>query len=74
MNQVIPDPVQTTLAPGATAQAIIAPEPTSRWQALRKIGWWKGSDYMMLFFLGLHMLAGIFCMLFSKPSFNGLLI
>jgi len=48
MNQVIPDPTQTSLAPGATAQAILAPEPTSRWKALRSIGYWKNFDFVML--------------------------
>jgi hypothetical protein len=74
MNQAIPDPTQTTLAPGNVAQAVLTPEPTSRWQALRQVGWWKGSDYMMLFFLGMHMLAGIFCTIFHVGSINGLIV
>lgn len=73
MNPAIPDPTQTTLAPGAQAQAIIEPEPTSRWKALRQIGWWKGSDYGMLLLLIGHGLAGVFCLLFGTGSVHGLM-
>lgn len=71
---VIPDPIQTSLAPGAVASAILAPEPQSRWKALRQIGWWKGSDYMMLIFLIGHGLAGLFCLIFGVGTVSGLLI
>ena len=69
-----PDPTQTTLAPGAAVQAVITPEPTSRWKALRSIGWWKGSDYAMLLLLGLHAAAGIACLFFGRGTVHGLTV
>jgi hypothetical protein len=74
MNPAIPDPTQTTLAPGATAQAVIAPEPTSRWKALRQIGYWKNFDFVVLVTLLLTFVVGACWYVFSaEPQFVHLL-
>lgn len=74
MNPAIPDPTQTTLAPGASAQAVIAPEPTSRWKALRQIGYWKNFDFVVLIMLLLTFVVGACWYVFSsEPQFIHLL-
>jgi hypothetical protein len=54
--------------PTAQAQAVIAPEPTDRWAALRQIGYWKGIDFVLLFlWLAVWVTTG-FWKLFGDPS------
>lgn len=60
-----------TLAPGATAQAVIAPNaPADRWQALRQVGWWKSSDTIMLGSLTAHLIVGFFFIVFGRMTFQ----
>lgn len=52
-------PVVPTLAPGASATALIAPSSTDRWAALKAVGWWKPIDWLMLIALGGHLLVAV---------------
>ena len=57
------------IAPGAAAQAVIAPQPTDRWQALRQIGWWKPIDNVILAALAAHLVTGVFFTVFGRMTF-----
>lgn len=57
-------PVQ--VAPAAQAQAVLAPEPTDRWTALKQIGWWKPIDTALIAVLLAHIVTGFFFAVFGK--------
>lgn len=54
------------VAPAAQAQAVVAPEPADRWQALKQIGWWKPIDTTILAILAAHLVSGFFFAVFGK--------
>ena len=74
MNEVVPimparpQSPTTAVQPGVLAQAIIAPEPQNRWQALRQIGWWKTIDFVYLFILVMFIMTGVFWKIFGQPQ------
>lgn len=70
MNIDAPIPVipPVSVAPAAQAQAVIAPEPTDRWTALKKIGWWKPFDSILVAALLAHLITGIFFIVFGKMT------
>ena len=64
-----------TLAPGATAQAVISPNsPADRWQALKQVGWWKTSDTVMLWLLLGQLVTGFFFLVFGRMTVDILVI
>ncbi|MGV0949161.1 MAG: hypothetical protein ACOYB3_00715 [Azonexus sp.] len=70
MNIDAPIPAIPNVAPAASAQAVIAPQPADRWQALRQIGWWKPVDNIILAVLAAHLVTGFFFLVFGKLSFD----
>jgi len=66
----VPVPGTPTPTPTIPEAVITPPQPTSRWQALRQIGWWKGIDTVLLSLLLAHIITGFFFLVFGKLSFN----
>lgn len=64
----IPATQPVNVQPAASAQAIIAPEPTDRWTALRQVGFWKGSDFVILGYVILHLFVLASWSIFGKPT------
>jgi hypothetical protein len=65
-----PIPVVPNAPPSAPTQALIAPVPANRWDALRKVGWWQNIDYAMLGLFLAHLVTGFFFLVFGKLSFG----
>lgn len=68
MNIDAPIPALPPLAPAAQAQAVIAPEPTDRWNALKKVGWWKPIDTVLVGILLAHLVTAVFFAVFGRMT------
>lgn len=70
MNIDAPIPAMTpqSVAPAAAAQAVVAPEPTSRFQAYRQIGLIQPIDYFMLIVLSVLVANAVFAVVFGAMS------
>ena len=67
MNTPVPPlPAQTTLQPGAQAQAIVSPTPSNKYDAYRQIGLIKNIDFMLLALVVSHGITAIFAGIFGK--------
>ena len=65
MNSPVPP---STIAPQVQAQAIVAPEPTNKYDAYRKIGLIKGIDFALLGVVVAHALVAAFAFIFGKMT------